>query len=64
MIENLDANIEYIEECIDDYKDKYIDLEITYERALALKEDRLEEYERQSEERFEEYSYALSMGMI
>ena len=64
MIENLERDIEYIEENLDNYQDTFIELKITYERALAVKEDRLDEYERQSEEELDEYSYALSMGMI
>jgi hypothetical protein len=60
-IEHLDQDIGYIEESLDDYQDKCIDLEIMYERALAVKEDRLEEYQRQLDDDWDDYNYEVSM---
>ena len=35
---------------MNNYNLAYVDLQVSYERALALKENRLEEYERQMED--------------
>ena len=53
-MENIERDIE---ENIHDYQDTFIELKITYEIALAVKEDRFEEYQRQSEEKWDEYKY-------
>jgi len=43
-------NYEYTE---DEYTDSYIDYKVEYERALAIKEDRYEEYKRDLDEYFD-----------
>ena len=62
-IEHVEEDIGYIEENIHDYHDKYLDMKIKYERALAIKEDRLEEYQRQMDEDWDDYNHAISMIM-
>ena len=62
-IENVEEDIGYIEENIHDYNIDYIDLKVIYDRALAVKEDRLEEYQRQMDEDWDDYNHAISMIM-
>ena len=49
--------------CDYDYNIDYIDLKVIYDRALAVKEDRLEEYQRQMDEDWDDYNHAISMIM-
>lgn len=52
-IERLDERLDNYQYVIDNYRSSYEDLEISYERALAVKENRFDEYRRQIEEYFD-----------
>lgn len=59
-IKHLDEDLENIEYAIDDYRRKYLDLKDEYERELARKEDRLEEYEQQKEDDWDDWNFEFS----
>ena len=63
-LDNIEQDICYIEESIDYYNGKYIDIQIEYERALAVKEDRLKEYERQMEDDWDDYNFEISQNIL
>jgi hypothetical protein len=60
-IEELERNLEDYEYDIDQYHETYVDLQVTYERNLAIKEDRYEEYKQQMEDDFDDWNYEVSM---
>lgn len=59
-IKHLDEDLENIEYVIDDYRRKYLDLKVEYERELARKEDRLEEYEQQEDDDWDDWNFEFS----
>jgi len=48
---------------IDEYYSSYLELENSYERALAVKENRLDEYEQQIEDDYEEWNFNMGQRM-
>jgi chromosome segregation ATPase len=62
-IKHIEESLENYEYTDDSYKESYIDLQIIYERALAVKENRLKEYQQQLEDDFDDWSHELSMRM-
>ena len=56
-IEHIEETLGEYEYNISEYAASYYDLEISYERALARKENRLEEYEQQMDEEYEDWNF-------
>ena len=59
-IEHIEERLEDYEYVIHEYNSSYIDLQISYERALADKENRLDEYEQQLEDDWDDYNFEVS----
>ena len=53
-IKHIDERLEDYEYTIDSYTDLYQDLQISHERALAIKENRYDEYKRKIEQEFDD----------
>jgi uncharacterized membrane-anchored protein YhcB (DUF1043 family) len=62
-IERIEERLGNYQYADDSYYEAYIDLQIAYERALAIKENRLKEYQQQLEDDFDDWSHELSMRM-
>jgi hypothetical protein len=62
-IKHLEENLENYDYVMESCHSDHIDLEITYERALAIKEDRYEEYKRKIEEDYEDWNFEVSQRM-
>lgn len=62
-IENLQENLDWYDENIDDLSKEYYKLKNTYERELAKKENRIEEYERQKDEEWDDYCFYESQRL-
>ena len=60
-IENLEEQLENFEYIIDEDTSRYHDLHYEYERALAVKENRLDEYQQQLEDDYDDWSHEVSM---
>jgi hypothetical protein len=52
-IEHINKELEKYEYYLDEYEESYIDYEVEYERALAIKENRYEEYKQRISEYFD-----------
>ena len=63
-IEHIEEDLGNIEYSIDDYKQKYQHLKMEYERALATKENRLEEYDQQIEYEWDQYNFNVGQMMM
>lgn len=59
-IEERLGNYQYYD---DNYKSSYLDLQVLYERALAVKENRLKEYEQQEEDDYEDWNFDVGQRM-
>lgn len=55
-IEDLEEQLENFEYVIDKYTSRYHDLQYIYERAMAVKENRLDEYQQQLEDDWDSYN--------
>ena len=60
---HIEESLEHYEYVDHSYYETYIDLEISYERALAVKENRLKEYDQQMEDDFDDWNHEVGMRM-
>jgi hypothetical protein len=62
-IKHIEEQLEDYQYVIDEYYSSYLELEISYERALAVKENRLEEYIQQIEDDYENWNFDMGQRM-
>jgi len=62
-IEHIEEQLEDYQYVIDEYYSSYLELENSFERALAVKENRLDEYEQQIEDDYEEWNFNMGQRM-
>jgi len=62
-IEELQIELGYYDDDIHDMRANFYDYEITYNRELAKKENRLEEYDREREQEWEDYNFDFAQKM-
>lgn len=62
-IERIEEQLGNYQYDIDEYNSSYIDLQVVYERALAVKENRLKEYQEQIEDEYDDWNFEVGQRM-
>jgi len=63
-IEHIEEDLGDVDYFLDDYKQKYQKLKNEYERQLAMKENRIDEYDQQMDYEWDEYNFNVGQMMM
>ena len=64
QIERIEERLDEYQYTTGEYNSKYLELLVLYERALAVKENRLEEYEQQIEDEYDDWNFEFGQRMM